>query len=137
MSVPAWLSDLAFLVDISKHMNVLNIKLQGRDQLINKLFEHLRWSFVCGWDNSNNAIMHIFQHCLQVNLIRPQRMLLLLGSCENIQNSICRSARQQPGFDIISNSVPSNRGQYCRSFADRIDWFAMQHWFEKLNVTYN
>ena len=32
---------MAFLVDISKHMNVLNIKLQGRDQLINKLFEHI------------------------------------------------------------------------------------------------
>ena len=29
-------SELAFLVDISKHMNVLNIKLQG-----NKLFEHV------------------------------------------------------------------------------------------------
>ena len=41
MSVPAWLSDLAFLVDISKHMNVLNIKLQGRDKLITKLFEHV------------------------------------------------------------------------------------------------
>jgi len=38
------LSDLAFLVDISKHLNVLNIKLQGRDQLINKLFEHV-WAF--------------------------------------------------------------------------------------------
>ena len=35
------MSDLAFLVDISKHMNVLNIKLQGRDQLISKLFEHV------------------------------------------------------------------------------------------------
>ena len=35
------MSDLEFLVDISKHMNVLNIKLQGRDQLINKLFEHV------------------------------------------------------------------------------------------------
>ena len=37
----AWLSVLAFLVAISKHMNVLNIKLQGRDQLSNKLFEHI------------------------------------------------------------------------------------------------
>ena len=35
------LLDLAFLVDISKHINVLNIKLQGRDWLINKLFEHV------------------------------------------------------------------------------------------------
>ena len=41
MSDPALLSDLASLVDISKYVNVLNIKLQGRDQLINKLFEHV------------------------------------------------------------------------------------------------
>jgi len=38
---PAWLSDLALLVDISKHINLLNIKLQGRVHLTNKLFEHV------------------------------------------------------------------------------------------------
>jgi len=40
LSDSAWLSDLALLVDVSKHLNVLNIKLQGRNKLINKLFEH-------------------------------------------------------------------------------------------------
>lgn len=32
-----WLSDLAFLVDITAHLNAINLKLQGS----NKLFTHL------------------------------------------------------------------------------------------------
>jgi len=47
--------------------------------------------------------------------MKPLGMLLLLGSCENIQNSICKSACQQAGFGIISNSVHSNRAQRSHS----------------------
>ena len=32
-----WLSDLAFLVDVTTHLNAINLKLQGS----NKLFTHL------------------------------------------------------------------------------------------------
>ena len=35
-----WNCDLAFLVDISSHLNKFNTKLQGKDQLINALFDH-------------------------------------------------------------------------------------------------
>lgn len=37
-----WLTDLAFLVDITSHLNDLNIKLQGKDQLVTNLFDHIR-----------------------------------------------------------------------------------------------
>ena len=37
----SWVQDLAFLVDITGHLNDLNIKLQGRDQLITHMFDTL------------------------------------------------------------------------------------------------
>ena len=41
LSDPEWVTDLAFLVDITTHMNALNTKLQSKDQLTHKLFEHV------------------------------------------------------------------------------------------------
>ncbi|XP_069492317.1 general transcription factor II-I repeat domain-containing protein 2A-like [Ambystoma mexicanum] len=41
----SWLNDLAFLVDITKYLSDLNIKLQGKEQFVNKLYEHIQ-SFV-------------------------------------------------------------------------------------------
>ncbi len=37
-----WLSDLAFLVDVTEMLNVLNVQLQGKDQIITQLFDHVR-----------------------------------------------------------------------------------------------
>ena len=37
-----WLFDLAFLVDITSHLNDLNIKLQGKNQLITEMMGHVR-----------------------------------------------------------------------------------------------
>ena len=39
ISYPEWISNLAFLVDITKHLKTLNLQLQGRNQLINVLYE--------------------------------------------------------------------------------------------------
>lgn len=36
-----WLNDLAFLTDITQHLSDLNLQLQSKDQLVNKLFEHV------------------------------------------------------------------------------------------------
>ena len=36
-----WLNDLAFLTDITQHLSGLNLKVQGKCQLVNKLFEHI------------------------------------------------------------------------------------------------
>ena len=34
-----WLTDLAFLVDLTAHLNELNMRLQGENQLINTMFQ--------------------------------------------------------------------------------------------------
>ena len=41
LSNPEWINDLAFLVDITRYLNELNTKLQGKDQLITDLFSHI------------------------------------------------------------------------------------------------
>ena len=38
---PLWIENLAFLVDITAHLNDLNIKLQGRNQLVTELFGYV------------------------------------------------------------------------------------------------
>ncbi|XP_073470399.1 general transcription factor II-I repeat domain-containing protein 2-like [Aquarana catesbeiana] len=42
LSDPIWLADLGFLVDITKHLNVLNTSLQGKDAAENQLYSHLK-----------------------------------------------------------------------------------------------
>ena len=37
----AWLNDFAFLTDITHHLSELNVKLQGKDQLVHKMIEHI------------------------------------------------------------------------------------------------
>ena len=36
-----WLNDFAFLTDITQHLSNLNLRLQEKSQLVNKLFEHI------------------------------------------------------------------------------------------------
>ena len=36
-----WLNDFTFLTDITHHLSKLNVKLQGKYQLANKLMEHI------------------------------------------------------------------------------------------------
>ncbi|XP_072274649.1 general transcription factor II-I repeat domain-containing protein 2A-like [Pyxicephalus adspersus] len=42
LSDAIWLADLGFLVDITKHLNVLNTSLQGKDAAVNQLYSHLK-----------------------------------------------------------------------------------------------
>ncbi|KAK0155945.1 General transcription factor II-I repeat domain-containing protein 2 [Merluccius polli] len=37
-----WISNLAFLVDITELLNILNLQLQGKDQIISQLYDHVR-----------------------------------------------------------------------------------------------
>ncbi len=36
---PDWLTDLAFLVDITEHLNVLNVNMQGRNKLVTEYYD--------------------------------------------------------------------------------------------------
>lgn len=42
LSDTVWLADLAFLVDITKHLNALNVSLQGQDAVVNQLYAHIK-----------------------------------------------------------------------------------------------
>ena len=37
-----WICELAFLVDVTTHLNELNSKLQSRDQLVYQLYSHVK-----------------------------------------------------------------------------------------------
>lgn len=42
LSDPLWLVDLAFLVDLTHHLNTLNKNLQGKEQLVSHLYAHMK-----------------------------------------------------------------------------------------------
>ncbi|XP_030613825.1 general transcription factor II-I repeat domain-containing protein 2 [Archocentrus centrarchus] len=42
LSDPLWLADLAFLVDLTDHLNSLNKSLQGKDQLVPQLYTQMK-----------------------------------------------------------------------------------------------
>ena len=42
LSDPLWLADLAFLVDLTHHLNTLNKSLQGKEQLVPHLYAHMK-----------------------------------------------------------------------------------------------
>uniref|UniRef100_A0A3B3TV26 SPIN-DOC-like zinc-finger domain-containing protein n=1 Tax=Poecilia latipinna TaxID=48699 RepID=A0A3B3TV26_9TELE len=42
LSDPLWLADLAFLVDLTHHLNTLNKNLQGKEQLVPQLYAHMK-----------------------------------------------------------------------------------------------
>jgi len=39
---PKWMTDFAFVTNISLHMNDLNTRLQSKDQLVHTLFDHIK-----------------------------------------------------------------------------------------------
>ncbi len=54
---PDWLADLAFLVDLTSHLNALNKSLQGKDQLISEMYAHLK-SFAFKRQISDHNAVH-------------------------------------------------------------------------------
>lgn len=42
LSDPVCLADLAFMVDTTKHLNVLNVNLQGQDAVVSQLYAHIK-----------------------------------------------------------------------------------------------
>ena len=61
-----WICDLAFLADITSHLNELNSRLQRKGQLINCMFDHVKAFQVklSLWENQiNNKTLLIFLLC--------------------------------------------------------------------------
>ena len=42
LSVPVCLADFGFLVDITRHLNVLNTSLQGQNAVVSQLYSHIK-----------------------------------------------------------------------------------------------
>ncbi|KAI7800955.1 putative general transcription factor II-I repeat domain-containing protein 2-like [Triplophysa rosa] len=42
LSRGAWVRDLAFMVDVTEHLNVLNIKIQGRNKVVTEYYDCIR-----------------------------------------------------------------------------------------------
>ncbi|KAF7237537.1 Chromodomain-helicase-DNA-binding protein 1-like [Varanus komodoensis] len=42
LSDPVWLADFGFLVDITRHLNMLNTSLQGQNPLVSQLYSHIK-----------------------------------------------------------------------------------------------
>ena len=52
---PRWLGELAFLSDITEHLNILNVKLQAKENLISDMFAKLK-AFLSKFDLSKHQI---------------------------------------------------------------------------------
>ena len=51
LSDPMLMSDLAFLTDITQHLNELNSQLQGAEQLVNGMFDRIKPFKLTMWAN--------------------------------------------------------------------------------------
>jgi len=68
---PAWVCDLGFLVDITRHLNELNIHLQGKDVLVPDLLAFVK-AFKCKlrlWEHQLNQ--NKFTHFARLAELRP------------------------------------------------------------------
>ncbi|XP_069506309.1 general transcription factor II-I repeat domain-containing protein 2A-like [Ambystoma mexicanum] len=84
----SWLNDLAFLVDITKYLLDLNIKLQGKDQFAQRLYEHIQ-SFVHVLElfqkqlNEKNATHFTVLMTRSAHSINHDKYLALVGNLLN------------------------------------------------------
>ena len=68
LKIVKWLNDLAFLSDVTQHLAQLNGQLQGRNQLANKMFEHItsfQRKLVLFKDQFSNSMLTYFP-CLKM-----------------------------------------------------------------------
>nr|XP_039250069.1 general transcription factor II-I repeat domain-containing protein 2-like [Styela clava] len=89
------LNDLAFITDITQHLYDLNIKLQGKSQLVNKMFKH-----ICA-----------FEKKLELSQVQISKAILTHFTClanrftDLGQNGIKLKLFAQP-FDLVVEDCP-------------------------------
>ena len=109
---PQWLSDLAFMVDLTGHLNVLNKQLQGRNKIITNMISDVK---------SFETKLRLFKaQLLSQNLFHFAK---LKDVCEKHPDfSIpCATYANKVG-NVISEF--ENRFQECKEHKDQFDLFA-------------
>ena len=81
MSDEAWVWKLAFAADITSHLNFLNLKLQGEENLVSDLYTHLkafRYNLSCFWNKYRPTTWHTFSSAdsswLKQQMISPSHL---------------------------------------------------------------
>ena len=114
-----WICDLAFLVDITSHLNELNSRLQRKGQLINCMFDHVK-AFqvkISLWKNqiSNKNFAHFptLSNCKDQNTQKYAKLISELR--EEFENRFHDLKKNTSNFEIFScpfsikpNDVPEN-----------------------------
>ena len=90
-----WLNDLAFLTDITQHLSNLNLRLQGKSQLVNKLFEH-----ICAFEKK----LELFQ--VQLNRTK-------------LTHFMCLATRKLGFRDLDCTKYGASVQKLCDEFANR------------------
>jgi len=94
-----WLNDIAYLTDITQHLSDLNVKLQGKNQLVNKMFEH-----ICSFENK----LQLFQTQLNKKTLTHFPSLAV------------RKAEMQ---DLDCSKYAESVGRLCAEFTSRFSDF--------------
>jgi len=83
----SWLNDLAFLVDLTKFMAELNIRLQGKNQMVHKLHEH------------------VVTFIQKLKLIQSQLVLKKAVHCQVLSSRPAHTVQHEKYSDLLTNLV--------------------------------
>ena len=94
-----WLNDIAFLTDITQHLSELNVKLQGKNQLAHKMFQH-----ICSFEK-------------KLQLFKTQLNKTALAHFPSL------SVRKAEMPELDTSKYGENVGKLCAEFTRRFSGF--------------
>ncbi|XP_077340540.1 general transcription factor II-I repeat domain-containing protein 2-like [Lithobates pipiens] len=149
LSDPMGLADLGFLVDITKHLNVLNISLQGKDAAVNQLYSHLKvfgtklQLFIRQLSQAQPNLIH-FSALQEIMTSFPQDNInqLQLELIELHCDSELRSRHQQLSLVNFYRQLDKSRFQEIRTLAKKMlslfgSTYICEKTFSVMNVNKN
>ena len=119
-----WLTDLAFLVDLTTHLNELNIHLQDENQLISTMFQTIT-AFKMKLKLSHSQmkaknLMHFSTLAKHTSVNTEKYAALLFNLVQEFQNRFQDFRKNQPSFLIFAtpfsediNILPANLQMEC------------------------
>ena len=109
---PKWLCDLAFLVDITGHLNDLNLKLQKQGQLVNELYSHLKafQNKLRLWETQMRSenCFHFSTLSSQQNIDYVQYTEELKLLSEQFSDRFSDFRNMDSSFNLFANPIKSN-----------------------------